>query len=209
MIEIIENILQVTVLAGCSVFVMIKAIYSRKREWMLLFMFYILYMFSTLYYLLFQVYYDVETTTHTSEFGWYISYMILVLLLQNVRDKGMDFVRYRQLWLIPVFTGGMAVFYIYISEGDYISNIVAATLMAILIWNAVKGSLYNKKKNRRYPQKLLYRSVLIFCTVEYFGWTASCFWIEDSLLNLYYWGDILLTLSFVLFIPSVKRLVEK
>ena len=209
MADIVDNLFQVCILSICTGIVTVKALRSKKREWMLLFMCYSLYMFSTLFYLLYKAYYIGEPSTHTSEIGWYVSYTSLVLLMNNVRDKGMDKVRYKVLWLIPVFTFGMGAFFVYISEGDYLSNIVAAVLMAVLIINALKGAIYCGREKKNYPEKLLYRSVLIFCTMEYLSWIASCIWFNADFTNPYYWFDMLITLSFVLFIPSVERVVER
>ena len=210
MIELIDSGFSIIIQSACLGVVLVKALKSKRREWQLLLVFYAIYFFSSLYWLLYVVFYDeTPAYTHIAELGWYVSYLVLSMILQDVRDREMDGEKYKRLYLIPIFTFGMAGFYIWFSEGDYISNIICAALMTALIWGAVKSGVFNKQKHKDYPEKLLYRSVLIFCSIEYITWTASCIWFEESWTNPYYWFDIMLSLSFILFIPSIRRVVEK
>lgn len=50
--------------------------------------------------------------------------------------------------------------------------------------------------------------VLTFTALEYALWTASCFWVSDTLTNPYFWFDFLLTLVLLLFLPAVRKAVE-
>ena len=210
MVELIDSVFSIFVQSICLSVVLVRALKTKRREWQLLFMFYAVYFFSSVYWLLYVIFYDESPVyTHIAEFGFYVSYLVMIMILQDVRDKEMDGVRYKRLFFIPVFTWGMAGYYIWFSEGDYISNIICAILMTSQIWGAVKGILYNKKKNKNYTEKLLYRSVLIICTMEYLGWTASCIWFDVSWTNPYYWFDMMFSLSLILLIPGIRRVVEK
>ena len=51
-------------------------------------------------------------------------------------------------------------------------------------------------------------TVLAFIALEYALWTASCFWVSDTLTNPYFWFDFLLTLVLLLFLPAVRKAVE-
>jgi hypothetical protein len=121
----------------------------------------------------------------------------------------MDSKRYRSLVLIPIFTFAMAVGFIMYSEGDVLSNVICALLMWMLLRETVKGGLYNKEKyGKTYTSKWLYRASFIFCYLEYQTWVLSCFFFDDSWTNPFYWSDIMLSISYILFIPAVDRIVK-
>ena len=210
MVEIIENYIFIFLLLICVVIDILRAVKTKKREWMLLFLFHVLYLFSSIYYALFIVFFEDEPyVTHISEIGWYVSYLFLTLLLQNIRDKKMDKKKYKALLIIPIFTLSMAVGFIIYSEGDVFSNVICALLMWILLHETVKGALFGREKyGRSYTAKWLYRSSFIFCLLEYITWVLSCLFWDDSWSNPYYWSDIMLALSFLLFIPSVEKIVS-
>ena len=50
--------------------------------------------------------------------------------------------------------------------------------------------------------------MLAFIALEYALWTASCFWVSDTLTNPYFWFDFLLTLVLLLFLPAVRKAVD-
>jgi len=188
----------------------IKAVKNRKREWMLLFLFHTSIFLSALYYELYALLLDDEPQFgHIYEFGVYVSYLFLIILLQYIRDREMDSKRYRSLILIPIFTFAMAVGFIMYSEGDVLSNVVCAFLMWLILRETVKGGLYNKEKyGKTYTSKWLYRVSFIFCYLEYQTWVLSCFFFDDSLTNPFYWSDILLNISFMFLIPAVNKIVK-
>lgn len=64
------------------------------------------------------------------------------------------------------------------------------------------GETDGKRRLRRF-----YGTVLAFTALEYALWTASCFWVSDTLTNPYFWFDFLLTLVLLLFLPAVRKAV--
>ena len=130
MVEITECTIFILILLICVVIDIIRAVKTRKREWMLLFLFHALYLFSSVYYELYIIFFDDEPqVSHICEIGWYVSYLFLTLLLQNIRDKEMDNKKYKVLFIIPVFTFSMAIGFIIYSEGDVFSNAICALLL--------------------------------------------------------------------------------
>ena len=210
MVEITECTIFILILLICVVIDIIRAVKTRKREWMLLFLFHALYLFSSVYYELYIIFFDDEPqVSHICEIGWYVSYLFLTLLLQNIRDKEMDNKKYKVLFIIPVFTFSMAIGFIIYSEGDVFSNVICALLMWVLLRETVKGALFCREKyGKTYNAKWLYRSSFVFCFIEYLTWVISCFFFEESWTNPYYWSDMLLAASFLLFIPSVGKIVN-
>ena len=91
-------------------------------------------------------------------------------------------------------------------RGEILSNLIYAALMGLLLFSAITRLL---DAERYRSQRFLSAMVMIFCLLEYCLWVASCFWTSESLFNVYYWFDLLLTISFLFFIPAVKRAVAE
>ena len=209
-LDIFNNSISLFILATCMTIDIIRAVKFRTREWMLLFLYHTLIFLSALYYELYALLLGDEAHSgHIYELGCYVSYLFLIILLQYIREKEMDSKRYRSLILIPIFTFAMAVGFIMYSEGDVLSNVICALLMWMLLRETVKGGLYNREKyGKTYTSKWLYRASFIFCYLEYQTWVLSCFFFDDSWTNPYYWSDIMLSISYILFIPAVDRIVK-
>ncbi|MBR4777548.1 MAG: hypothetical protein IK007_08060 [Lachnospiraceae bacterium] len=210
MIDTIENTIFLSILLVCVIIDFIRAVKTKKREWMLLFLFHVLYFISSIYYEMYILFFESDPViSHIMDIGWYASYLFLTLLLQNNRDPEMDGKKYKSLILIPIFVFSMAAGFMWYSQGDVFNNILCAVLMWILLRYTVKGALFNKEKyGKNYPAKWLYRSSFIFCYLEYQTWVFSCIFFEDSWTNPYYISDMLMALSFLLFIPSVSVLLK-
>ena len=160
--------------------------------------------------LLFIVFYDgASPVFYISEFGWNTSYLFLLLLLIYINTESNKKWRYRFdpfFMLIPAFTIGMCIFYM--QWGDYLSNMVTAVLMMGLIWHAFYGlKVLRKRPEQGMERRTIFLVTLLFCATEYALWTSSCFWMGETLLNIYYWFDILLSFSFVLFLPALRKAV--
>ena len=102
------------------------------------------------------------------------------------------------MWLIPLFTGGMCIFYM--QWGDYPGNLITAVLMTLLLWYTVRGLRALKAGAvMAAGAAAIYRLTILFCLVEYCLWTISCFWMGYTIRNPYFWLDLLLALLFPLF----------
>lgn len=211
MIETIENAIQLTVTGLCSASALYYAVRSKERTWILLGLFAGVFFLGDLYWQLILVFYDRTPDFYISEFSWYTSYLFLLLLLIyiNVENAGDWKFRLRPKYLcIPAFAVGMCVFFM--TRGDYVSNIIVAVLMTGLIWHAVYGLQTVRRqgeegKNRR----MLYIVTLLFCTAEYGMWISSCFWMGDGITNIYFWFDFLLSITFLLFLPALRKAVNR
>ena len=74
-----------------------------------------------------------------------------------------------------------------------------------MVW--VRGLVWAKKAENGRLRRF-HGTVLAFIALEYALWTASCFWVSDTLTNPYFWFDFLLTLVLLLFLPAVRKAVE-
>jgi hypothetical protein len=53
--------------------------------------------------------------------------------------------------------------------------------------------------------RLLCCLILLVCCMEYGMWISTSFDLEDNLLHPYYWFDITLSISFLLYISALKK----
>lgn len=223
MIEIIENAIQLAMTGACSCAALYRAVRYKDRAWALLGLFAGIYCLGDLYWLLYLAFYRI-TPQHFSvaEMSWYASYLFLMLLVIYVR---VDICGHRMpktggrmqwarnvspvLWLVPVFTVGMCVFFMH--WGDYVSNILTAVLMTGIIWHALSGLLYRSADTspETEEQRLLFKIALFFAVIEYAMWISSCFWMGNTIANVYFWLDILLSCTFLLFVPALGKAVAR
>ena len=201
LIEQIDNIIQLAALLVLTVLAFYKGMTTRKRIWALLCMFYGVAALGNLYWFLHMIIYS-ETPYYDfiPDFCWISAFMFLILLLLNIRDREWDWKRHKFLWLIPVFTVGMAVFYM--QWGEHLTNIVYAVFMTVLIFCSLEGYLHTEKKTGKHD---LYLISMLFCLAEYALWTSSCLPWEFPVFDPYYAFDILLTLIYVFFYPAAGK----
>ena len=188
MIPSIDNAIQIAVTLGCSIIALKHALTVRERAWFLLTLFYFTFFLGDVYYQLFIMFYgEFLNVSFISDFAWYTSYLFLLLLLiyMNTEDNKNWKYRFRPSFMpIPVFTIGMCIFYMY-SWGDYLSNVIAATLMMGLIWHACYGlyALRGQPEQEGKDRRMLCKATLLFCAAEYTLWTSSCFWMGETIYD--------------------------
>ena len=205
MIESIENALQIIVLLICSGIALYRAIANHSQTWVLAFLFFGSWLLGDIYWLVCLLFYgQTPQISIVSDLSWYGSYIFLYLLLYHSSAPDKDSRKHRLPWLGPVFAAGMAVFFI--TQGELLSNLIYASLMGLLLFAALNRQI-NRKRYQN--QQFLSGMILLFCLLEYGLWTASCFWKTDTLSNPYYWFDFLLTVSFVFFLPAIKKAVTE
>ena len=208
MIDSIENGIQLAVTCGCTVIALCYGVLHKERMMIMLGLFYGVFFLGDVYWFLYMNFYDnASPRFYISYFSWYSAYLFLLLLLIYINVKSTDdyhfSIRPRYLF-IPAFTFGMCAFYM--QYGSYVSNIITAFLMTGLIWHAVYGLTYmHENPGQGNERRMLYVTTLVFCGIEYALWTSSCF----TAGNLYACIDILLSLSFVPFLPAVRKAVDK
>ena len=126
-----------------------------------------------------------------SDLSWYASLIFLYMLLRHVAPP--EGARERRFlpWLGPLFALGMAAFFM--QWGEITSNLIYASLMALLLFSVIRRLLDRQKYAAQRPLCVM---ILMLCLLEYVLWTASCFFKGDGPENPYYWFDFLLTVSF-------------
>ena len=194
-IESIDTIIQLITTLVCVIISITRALKTRKKAWIMLFFTAFIYFLGDLYWQIFVVVHGhIPYYSYIPYLSWYASYLFFILLLIEVRGEREKEKVNPVLYLVPVFTLGMAI--LYMQKEDYIGNIICLILMTVLIWQGVAGLLDKKEKSK----KFIYIAVLAFCFEEYAMWTSSFFIAEESIRNPYYWADMAMSLTF-LFMP--------
>ena len=203
MIESFDNALQIVVLLICIGITMYRATVYRSRTWTLTLLFYGSWVLGDIYWLVCLIFYgNTPQISIVSDLSWHAAYIFLYLMLIKTADPDPNSRKYFLPWLGPIFAVGMAVFFMF--RGEILSNLIYAGLMGLLLFSAI----YRLMKKEMYrKQQYLAILILIFCLLEYALWTASCFWKSDTLANPYYWIDVLLTISFLFFLPATRKAV--
>lgn len=207
MVELLDNISQflVTLLAGVATGILFYK--SRKQAYFLLTCFYGTFALGTLYWTLHILLFDYTPQVfYVSELAWVASYMFLLTLGYSLSTPEERNFRHPALWLVPAFC--LPQLLLYLSHGDIIFNLlICGTTMAVA-WNSARGLLYAKRQGRMLRDKQ-YLHIALLCVVilEYILWTASCFWLSDTLANPYFWIDFLLTVALFALLPAMRKAV--
>ena len=204
MIEIIENAIQLVTTGICTVIALRKGIRLQNRAWIVLALASGVFFLGDLYWELFLVLYGhTPGYSYIPYLSWYASYMFLLLLLVELRVPRKEEENRKILWIIPVFSAGMCIFYM--QFGDWIGNIITAVFMSLLMWHALDMLLLLRDSQRA----AIFAVVLLFCIVEYAAWTASCFGNYETLAHPYLWLDTLLSAVFLLFPAALGKAVGR
>ena len=205
-VESIENLIQLGTLGVSSAISAQYYFSSQRHEWAMMSLASLVYFLGDLYWQLYLIFFgDTPYYSHISYFSWYASYLFLILLILEFRGKDRRKLKNPLMRLIPVFTVLMAFFYML--QGDYISNIICAVIMSVLMWQATEGFIMAETEGKR-NARLFYIAVLALCITEYVSWTVSSFWTENSIRNPYFWTDSFLSLIFVLFPLTLRKAVD-
>ena len=207
MVEITENAVQMVVAGLCLTYSSVTAIRTKSRAWVILVLFYAEVFVGNLYWQLYLAFIGGHPAfPFASELCWDVAFGFLLLLARSFSRGRISFKKDPVLIVIPIYTALWAVFYM--QWGQIVDNIACAILMGALILRCV----YSLKSIKgRYPDaekvsastKKLFIAILLFCAAEYFSWSASCFF-DGSTFDLYICGDIMVTITFSLFIFAVK-----
>ncbi len=202
MIEIAENGLQTAVLLICAGWALLRVLAFESRTWTMLLLFYAGWILGDIYWLVYLLFFGrTPVFSVVSDLSWYAAIMFLYLLLRHTSPPHRPRERRLLPFLGPVFTLGMAAFFM--QWGEYGNNLIYACLMGLLLFTALRILSETPAGGKR----SLAAVTLVYCLLEYALWTASCF-ADNPPMNLIYYGlDVLLTGCMVFFLPAVKRTV--
>jgi hypothetical protein len=209
MVELFDNVSQflVILLAGAGAGILFYK--SRKQAYFLLACFYGTFALGTLYWTLHILLFDYTPQIfYVSELAWIASYMFLLTLEFNLSAPEERKFRHPVIWLVPIFC--IPQLLLYLTYGDIIFNLlICGTAMAVA-WYSARGLAHARRQEGKLRDKQ-YFHLVILCVVilEYSLWTASCFWVSDTLTNPYFWIDFLLTVALFALLPAMRKAVEQ
>lgn len=208
MVELFDNVSQflVTLLAGVGAVILFCK--SRKQVYFLLACFYGTFALGTLYWTLHILLFDYTPQIfYVSELAWIASYMFLLTLEFSLSTPEERKFRHPAVWLVPAFC--IPQLLLYLTYGDIIFNLLICGTVMAAAWYSARGLIYARRQQGRLRDKQYFHmAVLSVVMLEYFLWTASCFWVSGTLANPYFWIDFLLTVALFNLLLAMRKTVE-
>lgn len=208
MVELFDNSSQflATLLAGVGAGVQFYK--SRKQTYFLLACFYGTFSLGTLYWALHILLFDYTPQVfYVSDLAWIASYMFLLTLGFSLSTPEERRFRHPAVWLVPIFCVPQLL--LYLTHGDIIFNLLICGMTMGVAWYSVRGLIYaRRQKGKSRDKQYFHIAVLCVAMLEYFLWTASCFWVSNTLTNPYFWIDFLLTVALFTMLPAMRKAVE-
>jgi hypothetical protein len=207
MVELFDNVSQflVTLLAGTGAGILFYK--SRRQAYFLLACFYGTFALGTLYWTLHILLFDsTPQIFYVSELAWIASFMFLLTLefiLSTPEEKKF---RHPAVWLVPILC--LPQMLLYLTHGDIIFTLLTCGMTMVMGWYSIRGLLSARRQTgRKRDMQFFHIAVLTIVTLEYCLWTASCFWVSDTLTNPYFWFDFLLTVALFALLPAMRKAV--
>ena len=222
MIESIENLAQIVILCCCVG----AALYhgagdKRTGAWVCVTLFFGSNLLGDLYWQICIFYFgDTPEVSLVPDLSWFSSILFLYLLVkmeigleknEHMTAGGPPVKKNRYyLWkflpfLGPVFTFGMAVFYM--KWGKYVTNLAYALVMGVLLFVAIRGLL--AERDESVEGRPVCAMAIVFALLEHATWISTCFPDIPKMDYAYYGCDILMTMSYPVYIPIVMRLSSR
>ncbi len=208
MIEFIDNLTQLlAALSGCLLSGILY-LRSRRQPYFLLCCFYGCFGFGMLYWLLYTLLVtDAPPMFYVSDIGWISCFLFLLLLQYSLSDKGERTLRSRLPWLAFAIEMPLTVYFI--SIGDALYNLIVGALMAAMLWNAIRGLIWQRRQQEADQGRLFFHLVtLAYIVLENCLWLSSYPWAGDTLANPYFWFDLAVTASLLALFPVVRKAVR-
>ncbi len=208
MIELIDNISQfiVTLLAGAGAGILFYK--THKQAYLLLTCFFCTFMLGTLHWTLYMLLFQhTPQVFYVSELAWIAGYMFLLTLVFTLSTPQERKFRHPAVWLAPIICVPLMIFFM--TYGEILGNLIVCGTTMTAAWLSIRGLIYARRqkdagRNRQY----FHIAVLFTVAMEYSLWTASCFWVSDTLTNPYFWFDFLLSISLFVLLPATRKAVE-
>ena len=205
----IDNFIQLAVMAGCGIYAAVLFLRRREQAWLLLTCFYGAFALGLIYWILFLVFRsDVPRLSPVSDLSWLASVLFLLVLQTTIRLPEERAYRPPLAWAVPAFCAVMCLYFF--QWGDYFLNILWEVLLGACGYCALRGLLFARLQSGELrSRQYFHMAVLAFVLLEHGLWVASCHWQGGTLLNPYYWFDFLLTATFFIFLPTLKKAVAE
>lgn len=208
MIELIDNVSQfaVTSFAGASAGILFYK--TRKQVYFLLTCFFGTFMLGALHWTLYMLLFNCTPQVfYVSELAWIASFVFLLTLEFTLSTPEERKFHHPAAWLAPVICIPLMIFYM--THGEILGNLIMCGIIMVAAWFSIRGLIYARRQNdAKRNRQFFHIAVLVIVAMEYALWTASCFWVSDTLTNPYFWFDFLLSASLFALLPATPKAVE-
>lgn len=208
MIEIIDNALQLIATACCTALAGVRFQQRKSQSDLLLTCFYGTFALASLYWLIYLLLHTYTPKIfYVSDLSWIASFLFLLILDVQLATPEERTFRHPAAWLSPVLGAGLMLYYM--QWGDYLTNLLWCGLTAAAGWFSIRGLLFARRQTGKARDKQYFHMAVLFVVVMEYGlWTASCFWVSDTLTNPYFWFDLALTVGLVLLLPALRKAAD-
>lgn len=209
MVELFDNVLQflAALLAGAGAAILFYK--SRRQAYFLLACFYGTFALGTLYWTLHILLFDsTPQIFYVSELAWTAGFMFLLTLGFTLAAPEEKKFRHPAVWLVPAFC--LPQMLLYLTHGDIIFTLLTCGINMVIGWYSIRGLFYARRQTgKKRAMQFFHLAVLGIVALEYCLWTASCFWVSDTLTNPYFGIDFLLTMALFALLPALRKAVEQ
>jgi hypothetical protein len=207
MVEIFANVIQtvVTLIAGVGAGILFYK--NRNQVYFLLTCFYGTFTLGTLYWTLHVFLFKYTPPIfYVSDLTWVASFTFLLTLKVTLSTVDERKFRHSAMWLVPIFCVPQTL--LYLTHGDILFNLLSGGITMVIAWYSARGLFYARSQGGKLrDMQFFYAAVLCIVFLEYCLWTASCFWVSDTLTNPYFWIDFILTVALFALLPATRKAV--
>jgi len=207
MVELFDNVFQfiATLIAGAGAGVLFYK--NRNQVYFLLACFYGASTLGSLYWTLHILLFNYTPQIfYVSDIAWIANYTFLLTLIVSLTTDGERKFRHNAMWLVPIFCVPQLL--LYLMRGDIFFNLLMCGITIIIALYSMRGLLYARTQSgKQRDMQFFHIAVLCIIFLEYCLWTASCFWVSDTLTNPYFWIDFILTAALFALLPAARKAV--
>ena len=207
MVELIDNTLQFIVTLAAGIGAGLLYYKSRRQAYFLLCCFLGTFSLGTLYWTLHVLLFSHSPQIfYVSELAWIASSLFLLTLEYTLSTPEERRFKHPAVWLVPIVCIPQLI--LYLTHGDILFNLLICGLTMAAAWYSVRGFFYAGRQSGK-PRDMQCFHIVVLCIIalEYCLWTASCFWISDTLTNPYFAFDCLLTAAMFALLPATRKAV--
>ncbi len=208
MYEIISNMLQLIVGAGCAIYSGLLAARHDNQRLFILTCFYFTLALGSLYWAFYLAVNNYSPKIfYVSDLSWIASCLFLVMLCSSVVTP--EERRYHTIveWILMAVLAGLTAYMLL--WGDYLATITWHGLLMVSGYLSTRGLLYLRSQKERVPAKeKFYLAILAFVLIEFGLFLSSCFFPTGDLLRPYLWFDQALTASLLFLLTTTKKVAD-
>ncbi|MBR2560495.1 MAG: hypothetical protein IKE37_08745 [Firmicutes bacterium] len=206
-VEIVDNGIQIAVVAFCLFAAVRRAAASRSQSSMLLGCFFGLLFLAQAYWIVYIVIMgETPTVFYVSEVSWTAAFLFMAMLTFGMLTDEERAHRPAAGYVFMAVCAALTVFFC--SYGDIITNIMMDSPLMFSGYLGIKGVSFNRGPEGDPRRKSFFLGIALYSALEFLLWAASCFWSDYAWTNPYYWIDFAISAIYLFIFYAFIR-VEK